>query len=123
MTVHYVHKVLRVIDTIKSSALPPHNFDAGPIEIIRRYTTRIHRRSHTASLRVRRHVWDQARGTGHAHATLKAEKGREVNAPVERNVRVDFLCDAVDLGAFGDRVSGDVTQRGKGRGGGRGADG
>lgn len=115
MKVHYVHKVSRLIDTPKRGALAPHNFDAGPIEIVRRYTTRIHGRSHTTSLRVRRHVWDQARGTGHAHATLKAEKGREIYAPVQRNVRVDFVYYAVELTAFGVLVSGDVTLRGRGR--------
>lgn len=123
MKVHYVHKVSQLIDTPKRGALAPHNLDAGPIEIVGRYTTRIHGGSHATSLHVRRHVWDQVGGTGHAHATLEAEKAREIYAPVQRNVRVDFVYYAVDLTAFGVLVSGDVTLRGKGRSRGRGDEG
>ena len=117
------HYVSQLIDTLKRGALTPHDFDAGPIEIIRRYPTRIHRRSHTTSLRVRRHVRGQARRTGDAHATLKAEKEGEIHAAIQRNVRVDFVYDAVDLTAFGVLVSGDVTFRGKGGRRGRGDEG
>ena len=103
--------------------MAPYNLDAGPIEIVRRNTTRILGRSRTTSLRVRLHVRDQARGTGLAHATLEAEKGRDIHASVERNVRVGFFDYAVDLAAFGAVVSGDVTLRGLGGRRGRGDEG